>query len=294
MKKWTFALACLAALAFCGTAEAQSTVFEKVQVRFSKSASDRRLVEKDATLIFDDAGRKLTVKSSDHPVSASYDDIQKVVFEVTMRPRVFMRQITGQRVKAHWGFIEYKRPDGSVQSVMLLIPEESSLKVVEKAQALFGTKVAVADFAEHDEEIKKETLKDLQSKHEMTADKDNHPLPALKPDKALVVIVCGPPLDPDGVGEGNQVKLHANDRVVAVNKIGTYSFAYLDPGDYLLVAQTENASGIRMTLEAGKEYDFLEDAFLGMMKSQTGLSRHTREMLMYELAGAYYSDWQRK
>ena len=36
MRNWTFALACLAVLAFCGLAQAQSTVFEKVQVRFNK------------------------------------------------------------------------------------------------------------------------------------------------------------------------------------------------------------------------------------------------------------------
>ena len=37
-------------------------------------------------------------------------------------------------------------------------------------------------------------------------------------------------------GHGNQYKLHANDKVVAVNKPGTYIFAYLDPGEYVLAS----------------------------------------------------------
>lgn len=82
--------------------------------------------------------------------------------------------------------------------------------------------------------------------------------------------------------------------MVAVNKMGTYSFAYLDPGDYLLVTQTENASGFRMTLEAGKAYYLLQDTFSGMWKSRTRLSRHTKELVMYELSGAHYADWTRK
>lgn len=57
----------------------------------------------------------------------------------------------------------------------------------------------------------------------------------MKPDKATVVVVC-PPLAARNAGFGNQFKLHANDEVVAVNKTGTYSFAYLDPGKYRLIS----------------------------------------------------------
>lgn len=76
--------------------------------------------------------------------------------------------------------------------------------------------------------------------------------------------------------------------------MGTYNFAYLDPGDYLLVSQTENASGFHITLEAGKDYYFFQDTFLGSWKNATGLSRHSRELTLYEVEGAYWSDWKSK
>lgn len=39
-----------------------------VKVRYNQSATDRRLVEKDATLLFDDNAHKLTVKNEHHPL----------------------------------------------------------------------------------------------------------------------------------------------------------------------------------------------------------------------------------
>jgi hypothetical protein len=201
--------------------------------------------------------------------------------------------IEAKHVKDYWCYIEYKKPDGSVQPYMLEIDKESSPKVIAKMQAILGDKVTVAEFAEKEEKIDKDTLKDLQSKHEMKVEKKNHPVPEIKPDKALVVVVC-PPLAARYEGKGNQFKLHANDRVVAVNKMGTYGFVYLDPSEYLLVSQTENASGFRMKLEAGKDYYFLQDTFMGAWKARTTLSRHSKELVMYELSGTHYSDWKRK
>jgi hypothetical protein len=61
-----------------------------------------------------------------------------------------------------------------------------------------------------------------------------------------------------------------------------------------LVSQTENASGFRMKLEAGKDYYFLQDTFMGAWKARTTLSRHSKELVMYELSGTHYSDWKRK
>jgi hypothetical protein len=76
--------------------------------------------------------------------------------------------------------------------------------------------------------------------------------------------------------------------------MGTYSFAYLDPGEYLMATQSENASGMTVTLEAGKAYYFLQNTFMGWWKGQTRLSQHSRELVMYELSGAYFSNWSRK
>ena len=103
----------------------------------------------------------------------------------------------------------------------------------------------------------------MKSKHKMKADKKNHPLPELKSDKALVVVVC-PALAARHAGKGDQIKLHANDKVVAVNKQGTYSFVHLDPGEYQLVSQAGNPNGFRITLEAGKEGDVPPDVEFGV------------------------------
>jgi len=289
-------------------AQEQATFTGPVKVRFSRSPTDQRLVDKDADLVLDDSARKLTVKNPEHPLQVGYGDIQRVVFDVSTRMRGgAMSQVVGglglagglagaaiasKHVSHYWCFIEYKGPDGSVRPYMIEIPKEESQKVIEKMKAALGDKATVAEFPEQEQTIDKNTLKDLQSKHDLKVDKENHPLPDLKPDKALVVVVC-PPLAARYEGHGVQHKLHANDQVVAVNKMGTYSFAYLDPGDYLLASQTENASGFRMKLEAGKDYYFLQNTFMGW-KAHTTLSRHTKELVMYELNGAYFSDWKRR
>ncbi len=303
MKNMCIVMVCSCVLALSDVAWTQQVVVGDVKARFSKNAKDRVLVDKDAQLILDDSAHKLIVKNDEHPLNVSYDDIQKIVFDVSTHMRggalaglvggLVGAAIASKHVDDYWCYLEYKGSDGSTRSYMLEIAKASLPKVIEKMQALFGGKVMIAEFEEKAAAIEKDTLKDLQSKHDLNVDKRNHPMPESKPDKALVVVVC-PPLAARNAGKGNQYKLHANDRVVAVNKMGTYSFTYLDPGDYLLVSQAENASGLRMKLEAGKDYYFLQDTFTGAWKTRTALSRHTKELVMYELGGAYYSDWKRK
>lgn len=281
----------------------QQTVFEKIKTRFSKGPDDRRLVDKDAVLILDDAGRKLIVRNEDKPLSVGYDDIQKVVFDVSTHMRggalgtlvggVAGAAISAKHVNDYWCYVEYKGADGTTMPYMLEINKDSSARAIEKMKAVLGDKVTVTEFTEQAKDIEKNTLKDLQSKHDMEPDEKNHPMPEIKQDKALVVVVC-PTLAARYQGKGNQFKFHANDQVIAVNKMGTYSFAYLDPGDYVLVSQTENASGFPMKLEAGKDYYFLQNTFMGTWKAHTTLSRQSKELVMYELNGAYYSNWKRK
>jgi hypothetical protein len=141
--------------------------------------------------------------------------------------------------------------------------------------------------------VEKDELKALQSKQTLKVDKQNHPLPDLKDDKATVVVVC-PPLAARDSGKGNQFKLHANGQVVAVNREGTYTFAYLDPGKYRLVSKAENASGFEMELEAGREYFFLQNVFQGVFKAETTLSRNSPELVKYLVDGSYFSDWKPK
>lgn len=168
-------------------------------------------------------------------------------------------------------------------------PKDVSAQVIDKASSLFGSRVAVTNFPEKGTAIKVEELKAFESKQTLKVNKLRHPLPELKADKATVLVAC-PPLAARNEGRGNQFKLHANDQVIAVNKMGTYSFAYLDPGKYRLVSQTENANGFEIELEAGQEYFFLQNTFQGVFKAETGLSRGSRELVMYLVEGSYYSD----
>lgn len=276
-----------------------------VRVWFSKNAKDRRLVNKKANFILDDSARKLTVENHAHPLDVSYDDIQKVVFDVSTHSSGHsnLGWLAGglagaaieniHHVSDYWCYIEYKGPNSSIHPYLIEFPENQSQNAIERFKAALGDKVAVAGFSETSVTIDKHTLKDLQSKDAVKVDKKNHPLPELKPDKALVVVVC-PPLRIDQEGKGIQFRLHANDQVIAVNKMGTYSFAYLDPGKYLLVSQARNASGFRMKLEGGKGYYFFQDSFIGVFKFNTILSRHSKELVMYEVKGAYFSDWKRE
>src|SRR5262245_33455650 len=105
---------------------------------------------------------------------------------------------------------------------VLEVPKNASPEVIDKAKAVFGERVSEYP-TQQGEKIEKETLKDLQSKHSLKEDKKQHPIPEIKPDKALVVVVC-PPLAARTSGKGIQYKLHANDKVVGVNRQGTYSY----------------------------------------------------------------------
>ncbi|MFY9562078.1 MAG: hypothetical protein WAQ52_17735 [Terriglobales bacterium] len=285
------------------SAFAEQMVVEHVKIRRHRSEEKRVLVDKVGVLTFDDAAHKLLFKDeAGDNIDVGYDDVVKVVFEVTTHMRggalsqiiggIPGAIIAGKHVNDYWMYVEYAKA-GGVEPFLMEIQKESSDRVIEKARAVFDGRATVTEFSEKGAEINKELLRDLQSKHDFKLNKENHPLPELKPDKALVVVVC-PALAARYTGQGNQFKLHANDRVIAVNKMGTYSFAYLDPGKYMLVSQSENADGFEMQLEAGKDYYFLQNTFQGSWKAQTALSRNTKELVMYELNGAFLSDWKRK
>jgi len=96
MKRCLVLNAGLVLLVFSCVASAQDEPSDDwVKVRFSKSATDRRLMDKDATLVFDDSARKLIVKNKERPLDIGYDDVQKVVFDMSTRMRGGMSQMAG-------------------------------------------------------------------------------------------------------------------------------------------------------------------------------------------------------
>ena len=288
---------------------AQKTVFENVKIRRHRRAEKRVLVDKYGTLTFDDSAHTLKFESDagDH-IDVGYEGIEKVVFDVATHMRGGMlaafvqavplagpvtgAAIAGAHVNDYWLYLDYK-DHGQNESALLVVPKNSSESIIAKATSVFGSRLMLTDFPEKGVAVKMEDLKALKSKQVLQVDKQKHPLPEVKPGQATVLVVC-PPLAARYAGTGNQFKLHANDQVVAVNRAGTYSFAYLDPGKYRLVSQAEDANGFEMELEAGHEYFFLQNTFQGAFKSETALSRNSREVVMYLVEGSYLSDWKPK
>src|ERR1035438_5016118 len=74
-----------AAMLAIGLAVALSaeTVVKGVKIRFNRSEHDRRLVDKSVDLTFDDTARRLIAKGFEKEVTIAYDDVRKVVFDVT-------------------------------------------------------------------------------------------------------------------------------------------------------------------------------------------------------------------
>ena len=281
----------------------------QAKIHRSKSPTNRLLVDKLGGLDFDDGTRKLSFKSKPGDTfQIPYDSVTKVVFDVTTHMRggalsqvvsaagfpgaIAGAAIAGQHVHDYWFYIAYREKDQD-RDVLLEVSKNSSKAVIEEANKCFGSRVSVAEFHERGTELDTDKLPDSKSKHSLKIDKQSHPLPENKPDKATIVVVC-PPLAARYAGRGNQFKLHANDRVIAVNKAGTYNFAYVDPGKYRLTSQSQNANGFEMQLEGGKTYYFLQNTGQGAFKWSTMLSRNSPEGVTYLLNGSYLSDWKRK
>jgi hypothetical protein len=222
----------LGALLFCAaTLPAQQTVFKDVKIRRHRNAEKRVLVDKLGKLTFDDTARKLTFEgeAGDHN-EVSYDSIDKANFEVTTHMRggglsqvveatglagLFVgNKVASGHVNSYWFYLEYLEKEGE-RPVLFEVPKESSSQVIDKAKSVFGSRVKVNDYPEKGVPIKPGDLKSMSSKQSVKVDKQNHPLPELQPGKATLVVVC-PPLAARYVGKGTQVKLHANDQVIAV------------------------------------------------------------------------------
>jgi len=299
-------------LLFAATAAAQQATFTDVKVRFVKS-HERELDEKDAHLVLDHAARRLRVESSDRPLDISYDDVQKVVVEVDTLGRkagfgasfvgmfagglLFGNAITTAIDKPfdndHFVYLEYKKPDGSTTPHGLTIGKQSVPQAMKALQAAFGDRLQVPVFDEKPEEMDKRQLTSSKTRYRYINTDKQHPLPELRPDKALVVVAT-PATIMRRIGPEKHygiASLHASDVLVGVTGPGCYIFFYLDPGDYFLVSQTADVVGLRMKLEAGKDYYLTQTLYAKGIRLRSFLTRHSKELVMYEVAGSLWSDW---
>ncbi len=300
-----FVLGCVSIL----DAAQPSTEF-KIWVRFSKSGENRGMDSQNALLFINEQAAKLEVRHKTHPLSVKIADIQKVIFEVSHHMRgglglallgatapATWEAYTGG-VYDFWCLVMYNNSDGQVVPYLMELRKGEAGRILNRMRSLLGDRVELAEFPEKEADIEKDSLKDIGSKQDMDVDEVNHPIPEIRPDKALLVVVS-PPFPTGGRREPNifQQKLHANDQVVAINKMGTYSFCYLDPGEYRLVSQATNATGFSMKLEAGKDYYFFQNTYLNisfLVTVKTSLSRQTKELALYEVNGANLSVWKKK
>jgi len=90
---------------------------------------------------------------------------------------------------------------------------------------------------------------------------------------------------------GYAATILANDTLVGVTAPGTYTFFYLDPGEYFLGSLAHDFLGLRMKLEAGRDYYLTQTLYPKGFSMRTFLTRHSKELVMYEVAGALWSEW---
>lgn len=293
-------------------ASAQQATFTDVKIRFAKS-NEREMDEKGADLMFDDGARRLRVKSGDRPLDVAYDDIQKAVVEVDTLGRKagfgasFIGMFAGGLLfgnaiatsidkpfdNDHFLYLEYKKTDGSSASYGLVVGKQSVPQVLKALQAAAGDRLQVPVFTETMEEIdKKQFASDKSRIRYLNTDKQ-HPLPQLRSDKALVVVAT-PSTIMRRIGPEKRygiTRLYANNVLVGVTGPGTYLFFYLDPGQYFLASETFDVVGLRMKLEAGKDYYLTQTLYAKGIRMRSFLTRHSRELVLYEVGGSLWSDW---
>lgn len=294
------------------TLAAQPATFGEVSVRFPKAAK-RELDEKRASLTLNDTARRLLVTSSDRPLDVGYDEVTKVIVEVdTMGERasfgatfagmfagglLFGGAITNSIDKPfdgdHFVYIEHAKAGAPPAPYVLRVSRPSVPRVLQALKASFGERVVVPVFDEKPETIDKKTLKSGKTRWRQVSTSKQHPLPEPQEGKALLVVVCPATIMRRSPEEkpGAWASLHANDVVVGANGPGTYSFFHLDPGEYLLISQTHDAVGLRMTLEAGGEYYLTQTVYAKGMRPRSFLTRHSKELVMFEVSGSMWSDW---
>ena len=138
---------------------------------------------------------------------------------------------------------------------------------------------------------------------QLRAHAQEHPLPQVRADKALMVVASplGGTFRPTEINKWTPfyAKVLAGDQLMAANAPGTYSFFYLDPGEYLLVTQAMvekkvvDITGLRIQVEAGKDYYLMQTIYIsGGMKSF--LTRHSKEVVMQEVSELRWSEWKAK
>jgi hypothetical protein len=255
-------------------------------MRCAASPKDPRLSSYPAEVVLDDAGSAFTLRmegAERRTVSIPYADIVKAVAEFATTAKAAPG---ASRPEKHYWFY-FERKSASYPGRFSLELGESGAELLAKVRPLLDSRLEVFEFPLAEELLSLSSLSDLAVNYSVHVLRPGPPLPAAEKDRALVVVVC-----PAVAGARKQpINLDANGRVVAVNEPGTYSFENLDPGEYTILSQAENARSFPVKLEAGHVYYFFQDVLAG--GERTSVSMHSKELALFEMSGAAYSDWRR-
>lgn len=289
-------------LALSPTLSAQVTAL-RVHVRTKSKPNDKNLASLRGHLLWDDAARELRIERDvrlslkESVTKIPYSEVAAVQFDTITNPlrRDVLHGAGSSKpanAKVEDEYLHLTLVSGD--SHLVEIDDEDVLGVIAKARDLFGSKVSETPVRRGD----KASARDLPERSSHFSLKIvKKPLPQPLPGKALVWVLSpkvqenawhnwygkpGPP----------QMRLHANNKIVAVTRQGTYSYAQLDPGDYELISQTgDHANGFRRTLEAGREYFFYQNE---APLFSVVLSEQSRDVALHELTGLQFGEWKRR
>ncbi len=290
----------------------QALSFPDVRVRFVKTG-DREMLEKEADLTIDLGARRLRVKSSDRPLDIGFDEVQQAVVELDTLGRkagfaasiagliaggiLFGNSVTTAIDKPfdgdHFLCLRHGKPGGGSNEYGLVIGRTSVPKVLPALRTALGERLEVPVFTEKVEAMDKEKLPPMKDAFHYTTTDHVHPLPEVRPDKALVVVVTPATIMRRfGPGKPNGVApMYANGVLAGVSSAGGYTFFHLDPGETFIASQTHDVVGLRLNLEAGKAYYLTQTLYAKGIRLQSFLTRHSPELVMYEVAGSLWSEW---
>lgn len=282
--------------------------FDKAWVRASRSEKDIRMETMPADLVIDTVGQRMVVKNKRRPLNIGLNQVKKVTFDKSTHMRggsggggaggllggVIAAKIQGGSVSDHWCVIEYLDDAGVSRGFLLEVGDAQAADVIALLTRLLPSAVEDVRFAEEEHEVSKEGMASFDDDYDVDILKKNcPPIPAAHPESALVV-VAAPTVDFGDAGRGGQYRLYVNHNIVAVNKIGTYAFFRLAPGTYSLLSKAGNLSAIDVTVEAGKEYYFFQNTFMGLTNMKTRLTRQTEALVRQEITGMYFAEWRPK
>jgi hypothetical protein len=283
--------------------------FTDVEIRYVP-AGELILENQDAELVIDDKARRINVRSKAKSLDVGFDDIERAIVEVNTHGKKagFGASLAGWMAggllfgdliatsidkpfdQDHFVLFETKG-----QAPLLISIDNRSVPAALKAlQAALGNKVHVPQFTEKVETIPDEKFNPPKVKVSAVPTVKMRPVPNILPGKATIVMTAPVAIffaiKPEKKGPG--ILVYANDKLVTVIWAGNYTFFHLDPGEYMLAGDTPAPTGLRIKVEAGKDYYFTLTPWHKGIRMRSFITRNSKELITYEMSGALWVDWK--